>query len=390
MRYDFETLPNRPSNSVKWGNLKAGELPMWIAEMDFLTAPEILDTMREKIAVGAFGYEDIPDDYFEAIADWEEKAHGARPEEAWCQYVTGVVPAISSIVRSVTKPGDYVLTQAPVYDIFYHSIENNGRQTISSDLVYDSVKRQYRVDWDDLEDKLVDPLTKLFIFCNPHNPVGYVWTKDEVQKIADLCAKYHVVLLSDEIHADLVLRGITATPAFSVNGLAQDWVITLVSPSKTFNLAALHAACAIIPNRFLRETVTRGFNQEEIAEPNLLAIPATIAAYRQGGAWLNELKEVLRGNYDTVKSLLVKIPEVKLVESTATYLLWLDISELGTSSREFTDFLRKETGLVLSPGGVYRGNGDQFVRMNIAAPKRLVEDGMGRLIDGVNLFIDSR
>lgn len=256
MQYDFENAPDRTNtDSVKW-NVNPGELPMWIADMDFKTAPEIIKAMKQKIALGAFGYEFPKEDYFNAVADWYEPEHKYRPENNWMIFTTGDVPAISSIVRRVSHIGDNVLVQEPVYNIFYNSILNNGRHVLSSDLKFDG--QEYIVDWHDLEEKLANPLTTLMIFCNPHNPVGRVWTAEEVQRIADLCFKHHVVLLSDEIHGDLVRKGPDYIPAYSVSSKARNNVISLVSPSKTFNVAALHAATAIIPGENLRAIVNRG------------------------------------------------------------------------------------------------------------------------------------
>lgn len=224
MQYDFENAPDRSkTDSVKW-DVKSDELPMWIADMDFKTAPKIIEAMQQKLTLGAFGYEFPQADYFNAVADWYETEHNHRPQTNWMIFTTGVVPAISSIVRRISHIGDNVLVQEPVYNIFYNSILNNGRHVLSSDLAFDG--KSYSIDWADLEEKLAEPLTTLMIFCNPHNPVGKVWTSEEVQKIADLCHQYHVTLLSDEIHGDLVRQGPDYTPAFSVTGEAQNSVIS--------------------------------------------------------------------------------------------------------------------------------------------------------------------
>lgn len=383
-KYDFMTVPVRERNSIKWGNLCPGELPMWIADMDFATAPEILAAMRRKLDTGAFGYEDLPSEYFQAVADWQEKQHGVRPKEEWEIYVTGVVPAISSIVRRIAHLGDQVLVQAPVYNIFYNSIENNGRRVLSSDLQYDVDKQEYRVDWTDLEKKLADPLTTLMIFCNPHNPIGYVWTKEEVQRIADLCHQHHVVLVSDEIHGDLVREGRDMTPAFSVTGPARSSVISLTSPSKAFNVAALHAATAIIPDENLRAIVNRGFNSEELAEPNILSVPATIAAYEEGSEWLKQLKGQLRENFAYAESFIKdELPSIKVIKGTATYLLWVDVSQVASDAGRLVGHLRAATGLIVSAGNIYRGQGSSFIRINLACPLASVKDGLDRLKRGI-------
>lgn len=384
-KYDFVNAPDRSmTDSVKW-HVKKGDLPMSIADMDFKTAPEIIAAMKEKISLGVFGYEWPEDDYFNAVADWYEKEHGHRPEQEWLIFTTGVVPAISAVVRRISHIGDNVLVQAPVYNVFYNSIENNGRHVLSNDLQFDG--SNYTVDWEDLEQKLALPLTTLMIFCNPHNPVGKVWTQEEVQKIADLCFKHHVVLLSDEIHGDLVRKGPDYTPAFSVNGPARDNVISLVSPSKTFNVAALHAATAIVPNNNLRAMVNRGLNSDEVAEPNLLAIPGTIAAYEHGHDWLQALIKQLNVNFAYAQEFINKnLPQVKVVSGKATYLIWLNVEQISTDSQELADYLEKKTGLVLSPGSIYRGNGHNFLRMNLACPLAMVKDGLERLKTGLTQY----
>ncbi|WP_294921301.1 MalY/PatB family protein [uncultured Lactobacillus sp.] len=384
-KYDFVNAPDRSmTDSVKW-HVKKGDLPMSIADMDFKTAPEIIAAMKEKISLGVFGYEWPENDYFNAVADWYEKEHGHRPEQEWLIFTTGVVPAISAVVRRISNIGDNVLVQAPVYNVFYNSIENNGRHVLSNDLQFDG--SNYTVDWEDLEQKLALPLTTLMIFCNPHNPVGKVWTQAEVQKIADLCFKHHVVLLSDEIHGDLVREGPDYTPAFSVNGPARDNVISLVSPSKTFNVAALHAATAIVPNSNLRAMVNRGLNSDEIAEPNLLAIPGTIAAYEHGHDWLQALIKQLNVNFTYAQEFIGNnLPQVKVVSGKATYLIWLDVEQISTDSQELADYLEKKTGLVLSPGSIYRGNGHNFLRMNLACPLAMVKDGLERLKTGLTQY----
>ena len=385
-KFDFVNAPDRSNtDSVKW-HVKKGDLPMSIADMDFKTAPEIIAAMKRKVDLGVFGYEWPEDDYFKAVADWYEKEHGHRPQQEWLIFTTGVVPAISSIVRRVSHIGDNVLVQAPVYNVFYNSIENNGRHVLSNDLQFDG--ENYAINWDDLEQKLALPLTTLMIFCNPHNPIGKVWTQEEVQKVAELCYQHHVILLSDEIHGDLVRKGPDYTPTFSVNGPARENVISLVSPSKTFNVAALHAATAIVPNSNLRAMVNRGLNSDEVAEPNLLAIPGTIAAYEYGHNWLKALIKQLNVNFTYAEEFINKnLPQVKVVTGAATYLIWLDVSQISSDSQKLAEYLEKTTGLVLSPGSIYRGNGHDFLRMNLACPLTMVKDGLERLKAGLTEYL---
>ncbi|RMC40292.1 putative C-S lyase [Lactobacillus sp. ESL0233] len=386
-KYDFINAPDRrQTDSVKWA-VQAGELPMSLADMDFKTAPEIIAALKEKISLGCFGYEWPRDNYFEAVADWYEKEHNQRPKTEWMLFTTGVVPAISAIVRRVSQIGDNVLVQAPVYNVFYNSIENNGRHVLSSDLKF--ADNEYHIDWQDLAAKLAQPLTSLMIFCNPHNPIGKVWMKAEVQHLAELCHQNHVILLSDEIHGDLVRNGEDYTPAFAVNGESLAQVISLVSPSKTFNVAALHAATIIVPDANLRAQVNRGINSDEVVEPNLLAIPGTIAAYEQGHEWRQALLTQLRANFAYATDFIAReISSIQVVSGSATYLLWLNVGQLSSNSSELAAYLRQETGLILAPGNIYRGNGYQFLRMNLACPLSMVQDGLNRLKNGLDCWIN--
>lgn len=384
-KFDFQTVPDRShTDSVKW-DVKPGELPMWIADMDFKTAPAITKAMAQKIKLAAFGYEFPRQDYFKAVADWYEKEHQVRPQEKWMIFTTGVVPAISSIVRRIAHMGDNVLVQEPVYNIFFNSIENNGRHVLSSDLVFNG--HDYEIDWQDLERKLALPLTTLMIFCNPHNPVGKVWTQEQVQRLADLCYQHHVTLLSDEIHGDLVRYGTGYYPAFGVKGKALANIISLVSPSKTFNVAALHAATAIVPGENLRAMVNRGLNSDEVAEPNLLAIPATIAAYENGHEWLHALLKELNQNFAYAAAFIKKnLPMVKVISGPATYLMWLDTAAISKDAEKLAHFIREKTGLIVSAGSIYRSDGHDFLRVNLACPISLVKDGMQRLATGIKAY----
>jgi cysteine-S-conjugate beta-lyase len=373
MKYDFDEIINRyQTNSSKWA-VKEGELPLTIADMDFKTAPEIIAALETKVKMGVFGYEDPSDEYFDAVKDWYFKEHQANIEKEWMIFATGVVPVLSSVVRRLTHPGENIVVQSPVYNIFFNSIENNGRKPLENKLVYDG---SYHIDFADLEQKLADPQTTMMILCNPHNPIGQVWSRDTLTRIAGLCHEFHVVLVSDEIHGDLVLEKPDYTPIFSLDSEHRNQTISIVSTSKTFNLAALHAATVIVPDPFLRHQVNRGLNNEELAEPNLTAIPGSIAAYRKGEPWLKELKKYLLSNRQLAAN---ELTDFKLVSGSATYLLWLDASKFNKNSDELANQIREETGLILSSGSIYRGNGNQFLRMNIAYPKAIIEEALSRL-----------
>ena len=379
-----EAVDRRHTNSVKW-DVKDGELPMTIADMDFKTSPAIIEAMKDKLTLGAFGYEDIPAEYFNAVADWYEKQHHFRPQTDWMIFTTGVVPAISSAVRRLTSLGDNVLVQAPVYNIFYNSIVNSGRHVVSSDLVYDVEQHSYSIDWEDLESKLADPLTNLMILCNPHNPVGIIWTRDQLIRLATLCRKYHVKIFSDEIHGDFTFNEQGYVPMFSLpEELIQDLEVA-VSPSKTFNVAALHAATVIVPNANLRAQVSRGLNSEELAEPNLMAIPGTIAAYEKGDEWLSAVLDAIQDNRKVVSDFINDqlADVITVVPGQATYLIWLDVRKLTDDSDALAKFIQEKTGLILSAGNIYGGDGHNFLRMNVACPTKTVLSGLDRLARGI-------
>lgn len=379
-----EAVDRRHTNSVKW-DVKDGELPMTIADMDFKTSPAIIEAMKDKLTLGAFGYEDIPAEYFNAVADWYEKQHHFRPQTDWMIFTTGVVPAISSAVRRLTSLGDNVLVQAPVYNIFYNSIVNSGRHVVSSDLVYDVEQHSYSIDWEDLESKLADPLTNLMILCNPHNPVGIIWTCDQLIRLATLCRKYHVKIFSDEIHGDFTFNEQGYVPMFSLpEELIQDLEVA-VSPSKTFNVAALHAATVIVPNANLRAQVSRGLNSEELAEPNLMAIPGTIAAYEKGSEWLTAVLDAIQDNRKVVSDFINDqlADVITVVPGQATYLIWLDVRKLTDDSDALAKFIQEKTGLILSAGNIYGGDGHNFLRMNVACPTKTVLSGLDRLARGI-------
>ena len=384
MKYDFDTILDRQhTNSEKW-DVKPGELPMTTADMDFKTAPEIMQAMKDKINAGAFGYEYPSQEYFDAVAHWYKIEHNAEAQTSWMRFATGVIPSITASVNHLSHTGDNVLLMEPVYNTFYNSILNSGRHALASQLKYDRSTYTYSVDWDDLEEKMSNPLTTLMILCNPHNPTGYVWSRDELMRIIKLAQKYGVIVISDEIHGDLVLKGPDYTPTFSLPEEYRQNLVTLVSTSKTFNVAALHAATGIVANPILRERFTRAINKYEVAEPNLLAIPGTIAAYTQGADWLHQLKKYLLDNREYLEQFISdNLPQLHVVPVTATYLVWIDVSEVTKDSNALAQKIRQETGLIINPGTYYHGNGNEFIRINIAYPLAQIKDGLTRLAKAI-------
>ena len=385
MQYDFDTgIDRRNSGSLKW-DVCENELPMWVADMDFPAAPEIRAVLESRAAHGVFGYSVVSDDWYGAYIGWWKERHGFAMEKEWLVFCTGVVPAISSMVRKLTTPAEKVLIQTPVYNIFFNSIQNNGREVLESPLSY--YEGNYEIDWDDLERKLSDPQTTLMILCNPHNPVGKIWDRESLARIGELCWKHHVVVVSDEIHCDLTDPGCSYVPFASVSPVCRDNSITCLAPTKAFNLAGLQTAAVAVPNEVLRHKVWRGLNTDEVAEPNAFAVPAAVAAFTKGAGWLDALRQYLRSNKERVREFIGReVPSVRVVNSQATYLLWLDCTHFGRDAEKIATFLRKETGLYLSAGDQYGGNGAGFLRMNVACPRATVEDGLSRLQRGMAAY----
>lgn len=382
MSYNFDKLKNRRNtSSLKW-DVAEEELPMWVADMDFETAPEIQAAIRERAAHGVFGYTTISEEWYQAYIGWWEKRHRFLIEKDWLIFCVGVVPAISSIVRKLTTPAEKILVLTPVYNIFFNSIVNNGRQVLESRLEYDG--EAYQIDFGDLENKLADPQTSMMILCNPHNPIGKIWERETLEKIGKLCGKHHVVVVSDEIHCDLTDPGCNYIPFASVSELCRENSVTCLAPTKAFNLAGLQTAAVVIPNTTLRHKVWRGLNTDEVAEPNVFAAEAAIAAFTRGTDWLDALRVYLAENKRLAADYIRgQIPGVKLVSSQATYLLWLDCKGIVGSAAEAVDFIRKDTGLYLSAGRQFGGNGRDFLRMNIACPRTVLQDGLRRLRKGI-------
>ena len=317
MKYDFDTVIDRSNTgSLKW-DVKENELPMWVADMDFRTAPEIIDAISKRVEHGIYGYSVMPDEWYSAYTDWWEKRHGLVMEREGLIFCTGVVPAISSVVRKLTTPGEKVLIQTPVYGVFFNCILNNGRQVLENPLSYRD--GEYSIDFEDLEKKLSDPQTSLMILCNPHNPVGKIWDRETLAKIGSLCRKYSVAVLADEIHCDLTNPHCEYVPFASVNQECREISITAIAPTKTFNLAGLQTSAVYVHDKVLRHRVWRGLNTDEVAEPNAFAVTAAVAAFTRGGEWLEELRQYIAENKAIVSEFLEReLPQVKSVPSQAT------------------------------------------------------------------------
>lgn len=383
MKYDFSSMTQRRNtNSVKWDLGAEHELPMWVADMDFVTAPAIVKAVQKKAESGLWGYTLLPDAWSESIISWWKNRHQLTIEKDWLMFAAGIVPAVSSAVRALTAVGEKVLLQSPVYNAFYHCICDNGRIALESQLVYEN--GEYRIDFDDLEKKLADPLTTVMILCNPHNPIGKIWDRETLLHINELCRKHHVLVFADEIHCDLTDPGYDYVPFASVSEECKQNSVTFLAPTKTFNIAGLKTSAVFAADEVIRQKVSRALELEGVSDVNAFAVDATIAAFTEGGEWLDELRVYLAENKKVTSDFLQKeLPMLHLVPSHATYLLWTDCGAVTDDAAALCAFLREKTGLFLNEGNAYGTGGETFVRMNIACQRERLLDGLGRLKDGI-------
>ncbi len=378
MKFDFDKpTDRRATDSVKW-QVRENELPMWIADMDFETAPAIKRAVMKVAEHGIYGYMTTPDEFFCAMSDFWYKRFGFCFDSRDTVYCSGIVAAISSMVRKLTTPAENVLIQPPVYNIFYNCILNSGRNVLCNNLIVRD--GEYDMDFEDLEEKLSNPQTSLMILCNPHNPIGKIWPRETLERVGALCKKYGVTVISDEIHCAITMPGTKYIPFASVNDVCADISVSCIAHSKTFNLAGLQSACLVAKNPILRHRVWRGVNTDDVGEPNAFSMRANIAACREGEEWLNEMLEYVFENKRVAVEYIEKnIPGLKANLSHATYLLWVDVSTYTKDSESFAEDLREKTGLYVAAGREYGESGEGFLRINLATQRKNVLDGMKRL-----------
>lgn len=388
--YDFDKIiPRRGTNSYKWDSMPEDRdvLPLWVADMDFRTAPAIIDALARRVEHGIYGYVHVPDKYYKSVIDWFDRRHNWLIDREWFIYTSGVVPAISAVIKALAEPGDGVIVQTPVYNCFFSSIRNNGCRIITNPLKYEN--RTYRIDYEDLECKAAAPDTKLMLLCNPHNPAGRVWTREELCRIGEICIKNHVTVISDEIHCELVFPGHVYTPFASINKKHLQNSVTCISPSKSFNMAGLQIANIIAADDRVRQQIDKAININEVCDVNPFGIEATIAAYNQGEEWLIQLLDYLKTNYDFLCDFFTEnLPQFTVTELEGTYLVWTDCSILHMSSDELQALLLEETGLWLNSGTMYGEEGEGFMRWNIACPRAVLEDAMTRFLKFVSTRCD--
>ena len=381
MKYNFdEIIPRRNTNSVKWDEAAQDDIiPLWVADMDFRVLPQITEALRQRVDHGVFGYTHVPDSYYESVIRWFKDQHGlqgVKPSDII--YTSGVVPAISAIVRGLTLPGDKVLVQTPVYNCFFSSIRNQGCMVEENHLVYKN--NTYVVDWDDFERKCADSRVRIFLLCNPHNPAGRVWKKEELQRMGEICQKHDVFVISDEIHCELVMPGNEYTPFASLSDDFLKNSATCVAPTKAFNIAGLQIANIIVKDRNKRERIDRAINIHEVCDVNPFGVIATEAAYTEEGAeWLRQLNTYLFANYQFLCDFFSKhFPSLEVVKLEGTYLVWVDCSSLGKSSTEIVNNLYRH-GVWMNDGVMYGENQRAFIRINIACPRKILEEGLLRM-----------
>ena len=380
MKYNFnEQVPRRGTCSYKWDSAKNEDvLPMWVADMDFRTAPAIVDALRQRVEHGIFGYTRVPDSYYKAVTDWFVRRHGWAIEREWIIYTSGVVPALSAIIKALTQPGDRVLVQTPVYNCFFSSIRNNGCEIVSSPLIY--ANNSFFIDFDDLERKTTDPKVKVMLLCNPHNPAGRVWTREELTRIGEICIRNGVMVVADEIHCELTYEGYDYTPFASLSKRFQQNSVTCVSPSKAFNLAGLQIANIIAADDDVRRRIDRAININEVCDVNPFGVIATIASYNEGGEWLDALRKYLRRNYEYLCHFFEqRLPQYPVLPLEGTYLVWIDCRALGIGSDATTLRLQEEQKLMINSGTMYGPGGEGFIRLNIACPRTLLVEGLERM-----------
>ena len=380
MKYNFdEIIPRRGTNSYKWDSANDADiLPMWVADMDFRTAPPVVEALRKRVEHGIFGYVRVPDAYYAAVTNWFARRHDWQIEKEWIIYTTGVVPALSAVIKALTAPGDKVMVQTPVYNCFFSSIRNNGCGMIANPLIYRN--GTYQIDFADLEQKAADPSVKVLLLCNPHNPAGRVWTKQELTRIGDICIRNNVWVVADEIHCELVFPGHTYIPFASISQEFLMHSVTCTSPSKAFNLAGLQIANIISADTDIRTKIDKAININEVCDVNPFGVEALMAAYNDGEEWLEELKQYLFANYNYLRVYFEEyLPEFPVATLEGTYLVWADCSVLNQSSDETVKTLLEKEKLWVNEGSLYGEAGEGFIRINIACPRQQLIEGLNRL-----------
>lgn len=384
--YDFSVpVDRRHTGSVKWDRFADDDvIPLWVADMDFPAAPAIHEALQRRVEHGIFGYAQVDDAYYDAIISWQRRRHQWQVDRRWILYTSGVVPASSCAIKALTLPGEKVLVMTPVYNCFFSSIRNQGCGVEETALVRQG--DSYVVDWQDFEMKCQDEKVTVFLLCNPHNPVGRVWTREELERMGAICAKHHVRVISDEIHCELMMPGQTFVPFAAVNEQNAANSVTLCSPSKSFNTAGLQNAYLVCRDDEMRRRIDRVINIYEVCDVNPFGIEALKAAYNESEQWLDDLCQYVYGNYLWLKTFLADhLANTSVCRLEGTYLAWMDIRKLGISSDEATDRLLHDGKVFVSSGTLYgQRDGEGYLRINLACPRQTLEEGTRRIAKVLN------
>ena len=379
-KYDFdEIVPRRGTESVKWDLAEEeGVIPMWVADMDFRTAPAVLDALRRRVGHGVFGYTKMPQKYFDAVCGWFGRRHGLSMEPDWILPISGVVPALTAIIKALVKPGEKVIFQSPAYNCFYTSVTKNGCSLSLNPLIYKD--NTYSIDFADLERRASDPDAKLLILCNPHNPSGRVWTRDELTRVGEICLENGVFVIADEIHCELTYPGHDYIPFASLSDRFLMNSVTCSSPSKAFNIAGLEIANIMAADSYVRGRIKEAMKQSELDHINSFGPDALIAAYTEGEEWLAELCRYIYDNYLYLVSYISgHLPGYRVLPLEGTYLAWMDISRSGMKSDALAERILRDGKVMVNPGTMYGPGGEDFLRINLACPRKLLEEGLGRM-----------
>lgn len=380
-KYNFdEIVERRGTNSYKWDLPKREDIiPMWVADMDFKTAPCIIEALKKRVEHGVFGYNFVPDSYYDAVINWFDRRHQWKIQREDILYTSGVVPAISCSLKAMTMPGDKVLIQTPVYNCFFSSIKNNGCEVLENPL-----RRQgdsYVIDFEDFERKCADEKTTVFLLCNPHNPSGRVWTKEELERMNDICLKHGVKVIADEIHCELTMPGYTYQPFAAASNACRDNSVVLNSPSKAFNIAGLQIANIVCHQPERRQRINRALNINEVCDVNAFGIIALQEAYNNGGEWLDELKQYLYENYVALKEFFAEyLPKLEVCRLEGTYLAWVDLSRIELTADEVAHDLLEHAKVLVNSGTMYgQKDGFCYLRINLACPRATLMEGLKRI-----------
>ena len=375
--YFDKVTERRHTNSLKWDEYP-DTLPLWVADMDFRTAPPIIEALVKRAQHGIFGYTHVPDEYYDAYINWFSSRHGWNFNREDIIYTIGIVPAISAILKAMTSPGDKVIVQSPTYNCFFSSIRNNGCRLLANHLI--DTGNGYVIDFEDLEAKASDPEAKVLILCNPHNPVGRIWTRDELKRIADICLKHNIFVISDEIHCEFTYNGAQYTPFATLGDDVVNNCAVCVSPSKAFNIAGLQISNIVVRNESIRNRIDRAINDNEVCDVNPFGVIAAIKAYTEGAPWLDGLMDYLYDNYCYLREFFRQnFPQFPVTPLEATYLAWVNVSSSGMSGKDFCKMVCEKTGLKLNDGEMYGPGGEDYIRINFACPRSILEDAMQRL-----------